>query len=207
MHTSKLIRLSLTLAAVALTLGAAEVWTKDSKDWTDADVQRILTSSPWAQKTAATMQSERRGDGGGFPSGSTGGGYPEGTGGGMGMPGGGMGRSGGGMGMPGGGGGMGYPGGGGGRGGRNGGDGSSARNRMEVVVRWDSAAPVKQALTRSNASTSDSDNKGEHSYIVSIAGLRMPGSGDSEHLRNVLIASTQLLVKGKDPIDPEDLKI
>ena len=207
MHPSRLLSVSISLTAIAFTLGAAEVWTKDSKDWTDADVQRILTSSPWAQKTAASTQSDRSNTGG-FPSDTSGGGYPGGSsGGGMGRTGGGMGiPSGGGMGMPGGSGGMGYPGG-GGRSRRNGGD-STARSRMEVVIRWDSAAPVKQALSKSNAALSDTENKGEKDYIVSVAGLHMPGAdNDPDHVRNVLIASTQLLVKGKDAIDPEDLKV
>ncbi len=228
MQRTNFLRLSLSLAVVAGTLCAAEVWNKDPKEWTASDIDRILTSSPWAAKTSASL--ERGQTDSSNPNAGRSGGM--GRGGGMGGMGGGMGGMGGGMGGMGGGG-MG--------GGRRGNGGAPSQQRVDVVVRWDSAEPVKQALLKSqfgsnapdsagtgapsdadksagNSDAEKSAGKFDKDYVVSVSGLLMPSSNsyndsdssrssDPDHLRNVLMASTQILVKNKEALSPEDVKI
>lgn len=219
------------LALCALGLSAADVWNKDYKEWTNDDVQKILTDSPWAKKATATMQSE--GNGSGYPGSQGGSGYPGS---------GGMGRGGGIGGMGGGfpgGGGMGGMGGGGGR--RRGGS-QNPVEKENVIVRWDSAMTVKEALLKqqygshlpSPGDPSYTLDKPGKDYIISVSGLRMSsrrrysdddssdgsrdsGSRDSDNrdsndtsadrMRSTLLASTQLMTKGKSTLDPDDVKI
>jgi hypothetical protein len=160
-------------------LFAADFWkTKDSTLWTDDEVSKILSDSPWAKaKTIQPQQTARRGSGMGrrggfgFPGGGIGGypggGYPQGGGG---YPGGGGG------GYPQGGGGGGYPSGGSGNGGGNNGD--PAQNEpMNLTIRWASALPVQQALMRQGASASDELKavaaSTEKYYVITVLGLRM----------------------------------
>src|ERR1700735_5041480 len=87
-------------------LFASDFWkTKDASQWTDDEVSKVLSDSPWAkaktvqpQRTQTQQRGMGRRGGFGFPGGGLGGGYP----------GGGGGYPGGGGGYPGGGGG-GYP--------------------------------------------------------------------------------------------------
>src|SRR5580658_2941507 len=135
MHLTRPLRLGGASAACALVLFAADFWkTKDSSQWTSEEINKVLSDSPWAKgKTVQPQQSQpqrgmgRRGGGFGFPGGGLGGG---------------------GGGYPGGGGG--YPGGGGGYPSGSNGDGSQA-GPMNLTIRWDSAAPIQQALMRQGA--------------------------------------------------------
>ena len=221
---------------MGIAYGASEVWNQDYRNWSSSDVQKVLTNSPWAAKTSASYASENRGggydpnsSGGSYPgsgSGNGGGGYPGGGGGGMGGMGGGMGGRGGGMGGMGGG--MGGMGGGmgGGRGRRGGADPSQMK--MDVIVRWDSSMPVKQALLKSESGgelPAPGDpkytlDKPEKDYVVSVVGMRAMHSRSSDsdsdsddtksasdHLRNLLMSSTQILVKNKEALSPDDVQI
>jgi hypothetical protein len=150
-------------------LFAADFWkTKDSTLWTDDEVSKILSDSPWAKaKTIQPQQSQARRPG-------------------MGRRGGGFGYPGGGIGYPGGGGG-GYPGGGGGGYPQSGGggypqsggnNGDPAQNEpMNLTIRWASAVPIQQALKRQGASASDElkavATSTEKYYVVSVLGLRL----------------------------------
>ena len=98
---------------------------------------------------------------------------------------------------------------------------------MQVVVRWDSALPVKEALLRSNPPAEATHENVEPSYVVSVIGLRMMGQGqgrgrehdqqngqaqdrprrDPSEMREELLARTKLTVKGRDPITPSDVKM
>ena len=85
MNPSRLVQIAMAGSACAVMLFAADFWkTKDSKVWTDEEVSKILSDSPWAKAKTVQAQSQaaRRGGMGrrggfGFP----GGGYPAGGGG------------------------------------------------------------------------------------------------------------------------------
>jgi hypothetical protein len=99
-------------------LVAADFWQKPYMQWSDKDAAKMMTSSPWAKSTSVSMP----GPGGGAP-----------------PP------------MPAGGGfGGGAPGGPQGGGGSEFGPGAqgSAAPSFDVVARWQSALPVRQALVR-----------------------------------------------------------
>ena len=167
-------------------LFAAESWkNKDYTQWTDTEINKVLTDSPWAKEMTVAPQGSgygrRRGigfPGAGYPGGGPGVGYPGG-----GYPGGGVGYPGGGY--PGGGNpGGGYPGGGNpGAGGTPDDDsgapsGGRGAGPMNVTVRWDSALPVQQALKRQGASSADETkavaDASEKYYVISVFGFRMP---------------------------------
>jgi hypothetical protein len=102
MHSTRLVQIGITGLACSALLFAADFWkTKDSSVWTDDEVSKMLSESPWAKaKTVQPQQAmQQRGMGrrGGF-------GFPGGGGLGGGYPGGGGGYPGGGGGYPGGGG-------------------------------------------------------------------------------------------------------
>jgi hypothetical protein len=216
-------------------LFASDFWkTKDSSQWTDEEISKILSESPWAKaKTVQPQQSQtqRRGGGGrrggfGFPGGGLGGGYPGGGGGGY--------PQGGGGGYPQGGGG-GYP---GGSGGGNNGDPSQSEP-MNLTIRWASAAPIQQALMRQGASASDELKavaaSTEKYYVITVLGLRMArphsstvdadnpddngnNNGDDngqrrsrnrgdDALRSQLLDAAQLAPKGKSSIYAQDVQI
>lgn len=173
-------------------LFASDFWkTKDSSQWDSDEVNKMLSDSPWAKpKTVQPQaQGQRRGFGrrGGF--GFPGGGYPGG-----GYPGGGY--PGGGVGYPGGGypsGGGGYPNGGGGypNGGASNGD-PSLNEPMNLTIRWESAAPVQQALMRQGPSAADefkaASDAGQKYYVIEVLGLRLPARSQQQRNRGVVDA-------------------
>lgn len=136
-----------SLAAMpGLAFASKEFWeAKPSSEWSSAEVERMITKSPWAKEVIIS--------GGG----RNGNGYPNG---GNRRGGGGIGFPGGGIGFPGGGGGLGYPGGGrypngggypnGGNypnGGPNGGNYPNDGGRTyHATLRWESAPPIQDAL-------------------------------------------------------------
>jgi hypothetical protein len=197
-------------AVASIAALAADPWrTKKPADWTDKEAQRILSDSPWAKKAVAEMSFGGMGDPGGGMGGPGGG--MGGRGGGMGGPGGGaMGGPGGGMGGPGGG--MGAPG--GGMGGPGGG-----MEPPKIIVRWESAEPVREALKRveSPAAGQLAEWAKDH-YVISTSGMSMmrpagpgpggpdgrpqPDAGRMEQMQQRMREATSLKVKGKDPIAP-----
>src|SRR5580698_7268969 len=214
-------------ACAAMLFAASDFWkTKDSTVWTDEEVSKILSDSPWAKaKSVQPQQQQARRPGGGrrggfgFPGGGLGGGYP---GGGGGYPGGGGGdpQSGGG-----------YP------SGNSGSNGDPSQNeQMNLTIRWASAAPIQAALMRQGASASDELKaiaaSTEKYYVISVLGLRMPrprrsstvdaddpndnnnGDGNSQRtksqndaLRSQLLDAAQLAPKGKSSIYAQDVQI
>jgi hypothetical protein len=133
---------------------AGEFWNdKQPAEWSEKDVQRLLTRSPWAKEVAVQMNLSAM-PGGGGPGLEAGGG------------GGGMGRGGGGMG-----GGPGGPGMGGGGAPMGGGPGEGGgMPQIKAVVRWESATPILAAMKKQSPEP-DSDF-----YIISVSGLRAPGA-------------------------------
>src|ERR1700688_3117573 len=130
-------KFKITLAALgaAAALCAADAWKNtDFTQWSQEDVKKVLTKSPWAREVSVSA-----GMPGAMPSGGgrsrRGGGGDSGGGGMVGADTGGM--TSGGMG------------GGSGRGGIGGGDeGRSGPPAMNLIVRWESAIPVKEALMK-----------------------------------------------------------
>jgi Glycine rich protein family len=227
MIVSKFAQIGIVGSACALMLFASDFWkTKDSSVWTDEEINKMLSDSPWAKAKTVQgqqQQTQRRGmgrrGGFGFPGGGLGGGYP----------GGGGGYPGGGGGYPGGGGG-GYPAGGGSNG------DPSQNEPMNLTIRWASAAPIQQALMRQGASASDElkalQSSTEKYYVISVLGLRMPrqnqrrsstvdadnpddnGNGNGQNnphqndaLRSQLLDAAQLAPKGKSSIYAQDVQI
>ena len=204
-----------SLPAVIGVLFAADFWAnKKFTEWSDKEVRKMVTDSPWARPVEVRMGG---GGPGGFGGGGGGGGRGGRGGGGGGMPGGG---GGGGGGFPGGGGGGdvggGAEGGGGGGLGRGGGGGGGGFEgggevpTMTIQIRWHTALPVRQALARSRfgaeAGTSPEAAKmlaGEQTqYVVGIAGLpaqMLRGNPD------VLKQAIQLKIKDKPPIMPSQI--
>lgn len=191
----------LAFACASLILMAADPWKdKQSSDWTEKDANRVLTNSPWAQTASAQMDSSQMGGG-------------MGRGGGMGGPGGGIGGPGGGPedGIGGGGGGMRGPG---------GGMGGPVRQAPKILVRWESAAPVREAAVRlENPQASTLAELTKDYYVVSTSGMPLMGGErrnprdqsqdrprpDLNRLRERLRESTSLTIKGRDAIAPARL--
>jgi hypothetical protein len=153
---------------VAIGYGA-DFWEKKKfAEWTTKDADKMLKDSPWAQRVEVPI-----GGGGGPAMGGGGGGGRRGGGGGM--------PGGGGGGMPGGGGGdIEGGGGGGGRGGGGfGGGGDGPRPTMSLMVRWQTALPVRQAVAKirfgDEAATAPQARqmleRQENAYIIGLIGL------------------------------------
>jgi hypothetical protein len=165
---------------------AADFWAKPSTEWSDKDLQKMMTSSPWARSYSL-----------GQPSGGT----PD-----PGAPGP-ISEGGGGRGRGGGGGGAGaLP------GGAPGGGGPSAT----IVARWQSALPVKQAFVRlkygAEAATSPDAKKilerEETTYEIVLSGPFGPllRSGNPETMKKGLMDASSLSAKGKD-VMPTDVQV
>jgi hypothetical protein len=191
------------IAVAAAALFAAEPWkAKKYTEWTVKEAERILKDSPWA-KAVSISPPDAAPAGGGRGGGGRGGG--------------GGGRGGGGGGMSGGGdsgfgvernsaesgGGMGIPGESGGSGGRS----------MVVVVRWESAQPIRQATMRrevllGNLKPEDAEERLQHAlgvYVIGVSGLPIPmlrGAAPEK-----IKASTFLKPDKGDPIALQDLKM
>jgi len=189
MQRKSVLQLTLAGSLCAVALFASDFWkTKDSSQWTNEEVAKLLTDSPWAKQiTVSSGQPAQRRSGG--RRGGMGGGFP------------------------GGGGGGGYPGGGGG-----GGYGGSSS--QEIVLRWESAAPVQQALLRQRPHSDGAkppEDINQKYYVVSMLGFRMPTrNSDStdddsdkqreDTLRSQYLDAGQLIPKSKIAISAEDVK-
>jgi hypothetical protein len=171
---------------------AGEFWNdKEPSVWSDKDVERMLTRSPWAKDATVQMNFSAMQQGG--------------------APGGGMGRGGPGRGGPGmGGPGMGGPGmGGGPMGGPPGeGSGGGGPTQFKAIVRWESAAPIRAARKK------EGEEQDAAFYVISVSGLpamrsgrRPPGStaappeADKE-MQERMKQATSLQPKGRIAISP-----
>ena len=193
-------RISALVFLFALCVWAADFWVaKPFTDWNEKEVQKMLSDSPWTAKISI----------GGGPaafSGPTGGGK------------GGGGRGGGRGGGPQGDAVNADPGvdGGGGPGGGGGGDFGGGPSGVSVLMLWQTALPVKQALVKrqygAEAGTSPEAkarlDRQEQVYVLTLAG--MPGftlgaaQGDK---KAGLLDTTTLTVAGKPPIKAMDVQV
>lgn len=200
--------LTLFLFAAGLALWAADVWVaKPYTDWTEKDLAKIMTDSPFAKKVSVTMSPDFGGRGGALAGRGAGGGAPD--------PGFGTADAagGGGGGRGGRGGGGGGPQGGGGGGGDVGGGGGGGVPEMTLIVRWQTATTVMEALAKakygSEAGTSADAKKmlepDDKFYVIWVSGL--PGSSrpTDEESKKELLAHTTLAAKDKDAIVAEDV--
>ena len=189
------------LLAGILCLAASAPWQKKSPEqWTNEDIQRILSNSPWAQSASATFPDLRKDE------------TPESV---YSMPG----PAQAGMAGP--------------RGATDGRwDGGVGRNTgiglmptLPVIVRWDSALPVRQAISRQKASPDILQEPKD--YILTVEGLIPAGRyrrtgqlqtksssdgaieniDDPEHLLEGLMTHSKLLIKGRTPLTCHDAKI
>ena len=122
----------------------------------------------------------------------------------------------------------------GGGGGAPGGAGGAAPKTL-VVVRWQSALPVKQALVRGKFGSEAASAAGAKSvlaneeayYVIAVEKLPRTGMGtgmgrpgaqakssegkagaaDPDRMRQTMARSTSLLRKGKEPIKQDDVKM
>ncbi|MGO9097522.1 MAG: hypothetical protein ACLQGV_20160 [Bryobacteraceae bacterium] len=187
----------IALISASAVLLAGEFWQdKQPSEWTEKEIQRLKTRSPWAKEAILTMGGSHmgqmdRGDSGGLGGGARGMG-------GMGGPG-----------SMGGGGGMGGPGGGAGR--AAGGADNPAVAAPKVIIRWDSAAPLRDVAARAGA-PADVKNIADWSkefYVVTVSGLsnsRYGGGGGQETLDSERIERLKMLtvlrIKGKNSVSP-----
>lgn len=114
--------------------------------------------------------------------------------------------------------------GGGGGGGRGGGGGGMENGPPEVphvVVRWDSASPMREAMKKVSVSKAVEDEDVKAFYIITVDGIRMPGggrNGDSQRAPQTsgprrlpsdqadrLKETTTLAAKGKESISPAQI--
>lgn len=186
----------------AWAFGPGDFWNKKpASEWSENEIKKLMTRSPWAKEATAQMNLSA----GGMLGGRGGGGGRGGRGGGGG---------GGGMGGMDGGGGMGE--GGFGEGGMGGGMRGGGQ-QLRLFVRWESAAPVVEARKRQRAPALD------QYYLLSVSGLPMrppaaagkraqqgAAAGDPEQRRAAMEArlkeGVRLQVKGRDPIAPAQVQ-
>lgn len=184
----------------ALCLAAALPWHKKPEQWTSEDAQRIISNSPWAQPASATFPDPRKDD---VPQSvySLPGAAEAGIAGSRGAT---DGRWDGGV-------------------GRN--TGGGLLPTLSVIVRWDSALPVRQALLRLEQGSSLGEPK---YYLITVEGLVPAGhykdaaklegksssdesitenSANSERVLEGLMANSKLIVRGHAPISCENAKI
>jgi hypothetical protein len=196
-------RFLLLLACGAAALLAEDFWVKKPfTEWTPKEISKLVSDSPWAKEVAVPLGEGRGGmRGGGAPGGRGGsdtGAFGDASGGG---DTGGGGRSGGGR---------------GGRGGSGAGDTSEAPGGQmvqaaAVVVRWQTALPVREALIldKYGAEKAGSEEakkvlaQDPPNYVIVMVGLP---SGMLRSAAQGLKEGTSLVVKGKDPIMAENVQ-
>lgn len=192
-------KLAVSAVLLAASLWAADFWqSKPFTDWSDKNIKKMMDSSPWSKETSVAIAD------GNSMSGNTGkrGGRIPGT----------MGEANpidrsteSGLDEPG------KP------GGRSGGNSDGAAiPTTTLIVRWQSALPVKEALARakygSEVSTSPEAKKlvetVEPNYIIVVSGLmRTLFQADSGLQKKAILNASELFVKGKAPIKPVDFMV
>jgi hypothetical protein len=185
---SRRVLLAMAAGAAAQRLQArnSEFWqTKDRSRWSEREIDRLLTKSPWAKEITADVPVTSRAQpqaGGATAWQSPGGGIP-GLGGGIG-----------GIRLPG----AGIPGLGGERGRTSGG---RAASKMTCIVRWESAAPILDALA-----TELPGAFADH-YAIGVSGLPSNSADLEDSAFDQLIAklkeSTSLRVSGRPRVRPD----
>jgi hypothetical protein len=96
---------------------------------------------------------------------------------------------------------------------RDGADSGGSAPTINLIVRWQSARPVREAIVKAKygneAGTSAEAKKAldgpvDH-YILAVGGLPKTAlQGDADELKKQMLAQATLVIKGKDPIKPID---
>lgn len=193
-------KIGVSLFVFAVSTWAADFWqVKPFTDWSDKDVQKMLTHSPWARSIGVSMSGPTAEmAGGSVDANSSGGGRGPGGAGQEGAPP--ISEQ-------------------SGRGGRGSAPAASTPADVvaDVVLRWQSALPVKQALARvkygaeagSSGGAKEILGRREPNYVIVATGspLRVAVRGDLETIKMAALRQTMLSVKGKSPIKPSDIQI
>ena len=176
----------LGILSITLLFGA-DFWEKKPfTEWTDKEITKMLTDSPWAKKVTVNSLVPAQAGGGQMAGGG-------------GRGGGGAGGGGGGRGRGGGGGGM------------SAGPGAGrAGPAMEFIVRWESSLPIKQAVVRMGYQKDNPDvveeylSRDDPHYIVSVSVLPIP----EDRINSERIAGMASLVRKKfDPVPADSAVI
>jgi hypothetical protein len=190
-------KLCAALLACAFCLCAADFWqSKPFAEWSDKDLQKMIGNSPWARPFSVSLSGPTPPSVGGAAAGNAGT-DPEAA-----RP---ISENSG-----------------GGRGGRGGGGGAAPAGAIggdvssNVVARWQSALPIKQAFVRlkygAEAATSPDAKqmleREETSYVIVLSGpLRAFMRGDLDAAKKSIVDMSSLSVKGKDALKPAQLQI
>jgi hypothetical protein len=180
-------------------LWAADFWqSKPAAEWSDKDLQKMMSNSPWARPYSISMNGPAppvmRGSNNGDPNADLSPAPPISEGGG------GRGGRGGASPSP------------AAAGGDSGGGGASAT----IVARWQTALPVKEALVRlkyrSEAATSPEAAqllaRQETDYLLVLTGQLRPFlRGNPDSLKKALIDASLLSAKGKTALKPSDVQL
>lgn len=178
--------------------GASQPWAKDPAQWTPEDTERVLNDSPWSQRAMAAFgQPLEPDDMPNSPPPGAEGNLP-----GNNRRGASDGRWDGGV-------------------SRNVGTGESPE--LPVTIRWDSALPIRQALSRSRQDNTAAARAGSE-YIVTVIGLAPTASSkpapsqedagdtpqrepqDPAQIAQAFMSNSRLIVHDKTIIQPDDAK-
>jgi hypothetical protein len=195
-------KIALSLLLLSGCLFAADIWqTKPFTEWTDKDLQKIMNNSPWAHSftlpTGGGPSSFDTASGGGGRGGRGGGGADQDS---APAP---ISETSGRSGRGGGGGGPAVP-------------SSAGGVALEIVARWQSALPLKQALVRlkygaegvSSADAKEVLDRTETTYVITLTGpLGAVLKGTPDNLKAGLMDVTTLSAHGKAPIKPTELQV
>jgi hypothetical protein len=193
--------LILAIALCTVSLFAADFWqSKPYTEWSDKEVQKILSNSPWSKEVIVSLGSA---GGGGSGKGSRKGGGGGGGGGDAGFDGPAMGSGGGNAGK-----------GGTGISEVGGGTPSGGTPTMNLVVSWRTALPLREAIAKqkygAEAGTSPESKKlldePQKWYIIVVTGLPARMGRGGPEMKEMLLKNTSLNIKGKELIVPEDLQ-
>lgn len=192
----------LFVIAAVLALGSPfdkDPWEKNPDNWSVADAQKVLNVSPWAQVTTATFEASKDDEPPPPPAlpGADAAGMPGRQGATDGRWDGGTGR------LPGG-----------------------STPTLPVLIRWDSALPVRQATLRVGDVRPVDNDEAAKDYVITLIGLvpakRYHDAGklntssnsadtvdarDPEEMLEGLMATSRLFRHGRPPLAPENVKI
>lgn len=187
-------KILLLLPGVAISVWAADFWlSKPYTEWSERDIQKIETNSPWSKQVTLSLSGNNAGpDTGRAKRGGNG------SGGDLDSPMGGGGGSGRNSTPPEVGGGV-VP--------QRGGD-------LSVIVSWRSALAFREAVAKdkfgAEAATSADAKKiidtEPNSYLVMISGLPGRTVRGNDKIKDSLLQNTSLIVKGKNPIQASDVQ-
>jgi hypothetical protein len=179
------------LASSALLLTAADFWnSKAYTEWSDKDLKKIMTDSPWAKRTAVLSAEGPSAPSIGGPTPSRGKGGPAAGGDDSSAP------------AP-----LSEKGGGGG-------GGAVQMPSAEVVVSWAMSVPIKQAIAKAKygkeVATSPEAKafleREEQFYVIEVTPFPFRGRSGDE-FRSALAKSAVLNIKGKDSIHAMDVQV